>query len=256
MHGSAPTDVDSSSLLQYTGGTYWDEHPNWHLEDSPGKTEDILPGLIAIVDQLVVKELKLADVGAGVGGVLVEVVKRLREARPQVQVDPTAIEVSPRAVEEARRRYPELKVQCKPLEASDGPFTVTMLIDVLEHLENPRAMLQAACGASQYLVVRQPLEENFATFRRNAYKAQRDKWSHIGYFNYHSFIDLALSTGWRPLHIELVAPWELKTNRDQSAPISKRLFVRANRLLASYIYGGFYLNGSFVRANCTTPLSR
>jgi hypothetical protein len=242
---------DSPTIARYTSGAYAAQHPDWHLGDARGKAEDLLPGLLAVVERIAAGTFRLADVGAGVGAVLAEVVKRLREKCPQLPIDATAMEVSPQAADSARRLNPELNVVCKLLEPTDGPFTAIMLVDVLEHLENPWEMLRTAAHASRFLVVRQPLLEGFSMFRHNRYRPEREKWGHIGYFNERSFLDMAEATGWKPLHVELIAPWELKTSQAKRVSPIKRLLIRANRPISSHFMSGFYLNGSFERTDET-----
>ena len=55
----------------YEGGEYAARHSDWHLADAPDKARDLMPGLRAVVKDLGGGRLRIADVGAGVGGVLV-----------------------------------------------------------------------------------------------------------------------------------------------------------------------------------------
>jgi hypothetical protein len=124
---------------------------------------------------------------------------------------------------------------------------MTMLVDVLEHLENPWEMLRTVRTNSRYLVVRQPLEEGFPMFRHKSYARQRERLGHVGFFNWHSFLDMASATGWQPLEAKLLAPWELHCYR-RHRPCLKSLLVRFNRPIMSHFISGFYMIGAFKAA--------
>jgi hypothetical protein len=231
----------------YTEGEYAKRHPDWHLADAPGKAIDIAPAVAAVADAIGCNRLTIADVGAGVGGVLDELMTVLNTERPQLQISPVAFEISLEAATEARRRYPKLDVRQKFLASTDGPFDATMFIDVLEHVENPWALLRTAGAVSRYLIVRQPLLSNCSRFFHDNYKDQREKWGHIGLFNSRSFADMALATGWKPISVRVLGPWEL-TYFPGKKRLLPRLLVRMNRELSSFVIDGFYLIGAYERA--------
>jgi hypothetical protein len=239
MNDAAP----KSSLAQYTDGDYAARHPGWHITDAPHKAQDVLPGLLAISDDCQLKTLRIADVGAGVGGVIVELKKLFESARPGSSLEATAFEVSPDCIERARELFPSLDMRQKLLESSDGPFDVILLADVLEHVENPWELLRTARAAARYLLVRQPLLESFSTFRHNNYGNQFKEWGHIFFFNHRSFLEISRQSGWQPLKIDLLAPWELHPPAQPN--IIKRSLLRMNRLMCSYFMSGFYVVGAF-----------
>ena len=236
---------DATSL--YTEGEYLEQHPDWHLPDAPGKAMDLMTGLLAVVDSRKSNTFKIADIGAGVGGVLVEVVKQLNQIRPSLTVEGVGFEVSAFAVDAGRKLFPNLDLRRKFFEITDGTFDAVLFVDVLEHLENPWDLLRKARATSEYMIVRQPLLESFSTFRHDNYRNQRQEWGHIGYFNYNSFIDMATAAGWKPFKVELLAAWELAGHRSRHVSPLHKLLVRANRRMASYLLSGFYLNGAFQR---------
>jgi SAM-dependent methyltransferase len=233
----------------YTSGDYGLKHQDWHLEDAPSKVDDIMPALLAVVESIQSDTVKIADVGAGTGGVVAEIVNQLAQIDTNLTVDATGFEISPVAIQTGREIFPDLDLREKFFEPSDGPFDVVLFVDVLEHLENPWEMLRIAHDASEYMIVRQPLLDNFSTFRHDNYCDQREHWGHINYFNYRSFIDMAKATGWKPLKVDLLASWELTENKNKGQQVSPlhSLVTGAARLMASYFISGFYLNAAFQR---------
>ena len=234
----------SGAVDLYKYGDYAARHPDWHLADAPTKADDLVSGLSAVLESWKNKQLRIADVGAGVGAVLMEVCDRLRTIQPDIKLDFVAFEISPQAVSKGRSLFPQLDFREKVLEASDGPFETILFVDVLEHVENPWDVLRVAAQVAEYLVVRQPLLENFSTFRHRNYRNQREEWGHIGYFSYYSFLDMAEACGWRPLKIQLLAPWELSGSKVRGSIVGRAL-LRTNRVMASHFLSGFYLNGAF-----------
>jgi hypothetical protein len=220
----------------YISGKYGDQHEGWHIADSPYKAKDILPNLKIAAQNSQTGSLKIAEIGAGVGGVLSECTKQLSSHFPLVKTE---------AVQKGRELFSNLEFRQEFFNGSDSSFDVTMFIDVLEHVENPWELLRNACSCSKYLIVHQPLLESFATFRHQNYCNQREEWGHIGYFNYYSFIDMAVATGWEPLNIRLLPPWELSSARVKKPSILHTALVKWNRVLASQFISGFYLSGIF-----------
>jgi SAM-dependent methyltransferase len=230
----------------YTGASYQEKNPDWHLADAGNKAIDILFAFAPIVAACP-KGVRVADLGAGVGGVLNELLKLWPARFPGVPISATGFEIAPTAVEAGRRLHPGLDLREKLPTSEDGFFDVIMYIDVLEHLENPWEVLRNARQTASHLVVRQPLLENYSTFRTNNYEHQWSSYGHIGFFNYRSFLNMMRLTGWRPKEIRLLAPWEL-VGAPSRPGLLRRLAIKVHRVTTSYLISGFYLNGLFERA--------
>jgi hypothetical protein len=178
----------------------------------------------------------------------------MRTQWPSIRIIPTAFEVSPEAAAMAKANAPGLEVYQKPLDPTDGPYEIVAFVDVLEHVENPWELLRTAQSTSEYLVVRQPLLGNYSRFRHNNYKNQRLEWGHVGYFNHRSFLDMTAACGWQPIHLDLLAPWELAVTQPNRASLAGRLLLKLNRVTASFFVDGFYLNAAFRRADAIGKL--
>lgn len=234
----------------YRSGKYLERHSEWHLGDAPGKALDLQPSLEAVHERVQGAPVKIADVGAGVGGVMHETVKVLATALPSWQVEVCGYEIAEDAVRLGRERFPELDLRNRPISLEEGPFDVLTFVDVLEHLENPWEMLRLAAEVSSYVIVRQPLLGGFSTFRHRNYTYQRNHLGHIAYFTVDSFLDMADATGWRPIEQRIVPPWEL-----HKAKLPKRLLnsliAGVDMRWASYLLSGFYLNAAFAGPRAT-----
>ena len=229
----------------YTTGEYGIQHSDWHLADAPNKVKDISAALKSLIERTRKPNLKIADIGSGVGGVLHETIKLLNHNYPNIEITGIGFEIASTAIETSRKIFPELDIRQKAFDHTDGRFDLVMFIDVLEHLENPWEILRIAKDSSEYMIIRQPLLENFSTFRHQNYQNQREHWGHIAYFNYHSFMDMTQSIGWEPINLDLSAPWELEGKDKGRASSAHKFLVKTNRVMASYFLSGFYLNGLF-----------
>jgi len=243
---TSPTE-QSSANSSYAAGSYWqDEHAEW-LTTKPTKQVDFVDGLIAAVDASGKKSLRVADIGSGTGWTMLEALKLAREARPGVTFTPVCYEIAPDAVAVSREQFPDLDMRQKLFDPAEGPFDIALLIDVLEHLENPWQMLRDVRAGAEYLVIRQPLLTSLSTFRNSTYRSQREDLGHIAFYDVRQFKEMAYACGWEPLKLDLLALWEWPVNKGMRAPWWKKALVNWNRELMSYIMSGFYLNGAFKR---------
>lgn len=241
-------DVVATNADRYSDGTYLETHTGWHAEDSEGKSADILPGILTAIRHCEHSFVRIAEVGAGTGSLLIELSKRLAVAAPNVTVRVTGYDISPQAIAVGRQRFPGLDLRLQAFEPKQGPFDVVILADVLEHLENPWQMLRDVRVASECVVVRQPLIGGFSTFRHDHYRYQREHWGHIGYWDCRSFADLMGSCGWVALNARLTPKWHMPCWEGTRVSPLKRLATRLQPELMSFFTSGFYVLGAFRRA--------
>lgn len=243
------TAISTDATAIYREGQYARLHADWHIRDAPAKAQDLLPAMEALAENLSGKPCLIADVGTGVGGVPVELRKRLANRLPHFSPAFVGYEIAAEAVQTAHTLFPDLEIRNRHLSEDDGRFDAVMFVDVLEHLESGWEMLRLASRISDYLIVRQPLLDNFGLFRGNKYGSQRATLGHISYFNYRSFLDMASATGWMPLQLRLAAPWEIggpcDTGGTRGMRPVKRLLTHLSRENASFLLEGFYLIGIF-----------
>lgn len=236
----------SDSIDRYVGHEYGALHPGWHEEDAASKADDIVPFVERAVRGS--REVRLVDIGCGTGTVVALTKRALeRGGRHTVQavgVDPAPVPLSDDAVLEGVARVVGTDV------GDAERFDVALLIDVLEHLDNPRACLIDLRRVANHVVVRQPLLDSLGTYRHSLYREQRTKWGHINYWNHRSFDDLMLGCGWVPVDTRLVAPWELSSPNVPARPV-QRIVTKLSRTHASIVISGFYTVGLYRPATAT-----
>jgi hypothetical protein len=234
------------AFSQYANGDYREAHPDWHAGDALGKADDLC-GLVAIaVAEHDVRSI--CDIGAGTGDVLRHLAKTLRASSSATPLVFVGYEPSPDAKIMPRADGDSIEMR-QVFFDEDGPdHDLALLVDVLEHVGDPRALLLAVRRRTRCLVVRQPLIESFGMFRNDAYREQRIRLGHINCWNTRSFADLMESAGWTATDSSLVAPWELKAPTSTSSLLG-RAFVKLSRLYASYFMSGFYQVALYVRTD-------
>ncbi len=241
--------LNNSAEQRYVGDDYATRHPDWHLGDAPLKADDLISPTMEMIKAVNKPTVSVADVGGGVGGVMKQLQDRVKVQSPQTSFVPVIYEFASVAVEKGRTIFPEMDFRQKLLDEKDGPHDTIYLVDVLEHLEDPWSLLRICRTVAEYVVVRQPLLENYARFRHNDYASQRMNWGHITMYNARSFDDMMLGCGWKPLSVKLMAPWELSGVPMGRFGWLKKLLVKMSRINSSYFIDGFYMIGVYARTS-------
>jgi 2-polyprenyl-3-methyl-5-hydroxy-6-metoxy-1,4-benzoquinol methylase len=162
----------------YTGGTYLDSNPTWHVEDSEWKAGHI-------ADMLArngISPRSICEVGCGAGEILRQLHDRYDDGTRLV-----GYEISPQAFELARARSTDrLEFRMGDVLADErgGKYDVLMLIDVIEHVEDYFSLLRGVGPLAQHKLLHIPLDLSAQTVAldRPLRDGRRD-FGHIHYFS-------------------------------------------------------------------------
>jgi hypothetical protein len=160
----------------YTSGAYAAKHPNWHVEESPWKANEI----VRLLRRHHLAPRTVCEVGCGAG----EVLKQLQEKMDR-ECFFLGYEISPLAFEMCKTRANErLQFRLADLtKESDGDFDIILILDVLEHLEDYFSFLRALKQKSLYKIFHIPLDISVqAILRPNGLIKRREEHAHIHYF--------------------------------------------------------------------------
>ena len=179
----------------YTTGAYVRENPTWHVEDSVWKAEqimrvlDISPGT---------RPLRICDIGCGVGGV-VAALDDMLTARG-VSAEFVGYDIAPVAIERAKALWHD-RMQCvfecrDVLTVDRLDYDLCLLIDILEHIEDPAAFVRAlhARGITEY-VIHLPLESNWLSVLRGRTDPLSSKVGHLRFYGVNSALTLFEQAG-------------------------------------------------------------
>lgn len=167
---------------RYLTSDYLAHNPTWDREDSPWKAQ-------LVHDTLQAHEIvpvSLCEVGCGAGGVLAA----LRGLYPRCKL--SGYDIAPDATG-FWQQYVKSDIEFRVgdfLEINKQTYEVLLLLDVIEHLENPFGFLERLHGAATYFLLIIPLDLSaLNVLREKPLLNQRRNVGHIHYFTK----DLALS---------------------------------------------------------------
>lgn len=160
----------------YEDGTYLDNNPSWHEQDSPWKASNIRK----IIERNSVKPKTICEVGCGAGEILNQLSSHYNGT-----VDLYGYEVSPQAFEICNKKSkPHLTFKLTDLLQEEGAhFDIVMAIDVFEHVEDFYGFLRKLKDKGEYKIFHIPLDLSAQSVLRGTPIMQRRKAiGHIHYF--------------------------------------------------------------------------
>ncbi len=159
----------------YVSGLYTEKRPTWHKEDSPWKVQQ----MCRVFD---FKEpMKICDIGCGVGGVLIALNDILSEKCSMAGYD-----ISSLAIERAQENAPDniLYECCDILEMEKLDYDLCLLIDILEHLENPvDFLLKLYQKGLREFIINLPIEGHLMGKLRGKTDPKNSPVGHLHFFN-------------------------------------------------------------------------
>jgi SAM-dependent methyltransferase len=175
---------------RYISDDYVNKNPTWDLEDSPWKASLVT----RVLRDKGISPVSICDVGCGAGRVLLE----LRSAYPDAEL--FGFDIAPAA--ERFWREPESAGARLTvgdfLALNNRTYDVLLILDVLEHLGDPRAFLMGIRGAARHYVLHIPLDLSaLSVAREQPLLTVRRKVGHIHYFTKNLALSLIEESGFR-----------------------------------------------------------
>jgi 2-polyprenyl-3-methyl-5-hydroxy-6-metoxy-1,4-benzoquinol methylase len=168
----------------YEDGTYLENNPGWHEEDSPWKAAQIA----RILRRNRIEPRTVCEIGCGAGGILACLAREFGE-----NVEFSGFDISRQAYELCQRRQAtNLRFYHRDLLAApEDPFDVVLCIDVFEHVEDCFGFLRRLRPTGEWKIFHIPLDLSAQTvLRARPILFNRASVGHIHYF----FKDTALAT--------------------------------------------------------------
>lgn len=184
-----------SVTAPYVDGSYVHASPDWHMADSPWKARQIM----RVIDvESLPPSPKFCDVGCGAGGVVAALDRLLQKAG--IEAEFTGYDIAPWAIDRARELWsepPRVEFECADvLDCDTLDFDFCLIMDVLEHLENPREfLLQLQRRGLRRFIIHLPLENDWLSIMRGRTDPRRSPVGHLHFFDTHSAISLFERSG-------------------------------------------------------------
>lgn len=223
---------------RYEDGTYLEENPTWHQEDSPWKAMQISK----ILRRNKINASTICEIGCGAGEILARLAQEYGNS-----VTFTGYEVSPQAFKICvQKEKSNIKFFLKNLlEEDEASFDVVMSIDVFEHIEDYFTFLRKLRGKGVYKVFHIPLDLSVqAVLRSTPIMRSRFSVGHLHYFTKEIALTALRDTGYEVVdHFYTSGSLELP-NRGWKANLlrlPRKWLFAINPDLTARILGGFSL---------------
>jgi len=221
----------------YEDGTYLDNNPSWHEEDSQWKAQHI--NYIMMKNSLCPK--KICEVGCGAG----EILNQLSEL--YVNCEFIGYEISPQAFELCNAKSkPNLTFRLEDILKDDNAhFDIVMAIDVFEHVEDYWGFLRKLREKAEYKIFHIPLDLSVQTvFRSSPILKCRKSVGHIHYFTKEIALETLKDTGYSIIDYFYTASSLELSNFGWKANLLKlprKLIFSLNHDFAVRLLGGYSL---------------
>jgi SAM-dependent methyltransferase len=161
---------------RYQDGEYLDRTSDWHEEDAAWKAVQVH----SLLREAGLAPGRLADMGCGTGGVLVQL-----QAMLPPGTDLTGYEIAEPAFRIARQRgNAHLHfVNGSPPDRDDSPYDLLLALDVFEHVPDYLGFLQDVRGVAKRFVFHIPLDLSVAAMLTDLPMHRRRSVGHLHYFS-------------------------------------------------------------------------
>jgi SAM-dependent methyltransferase len=181
----------NSSWL-YESDEYWRHNPSFFEEDTDWKVSNIKPLIDRYTNIDKKDRITLLDVGGGSGRILREIADYLRACH-NVIVTKYMLDLSPKALETQKRENPDfvktLNEDIRKTSLGAKEIDLTLMIDVLEHVDDPERALEELRRISHFVIFKIPMESNLCyafhdMITRGRSRRTRRQEGHVNQYNY------------------------------------------------------------------------
>lgn len=167
----------------YNDGTYFDNNPSWHEEDSLWKATHVKN----LIQQNSLSPRTICELGCGAGEILNQLSLKLDDG-----LKFTGYDISSQAYDLCKKKSKENLefLLADLLDDNDAYFDIAMAIDVFEHVEDYFGFIRAFKEKAEYKIFHVPLDLSVQTILRSSpIMHVRKAVGHIHYFTKETAIE-------------------------------------------------------------------
>lgn len=222
----------------YTDGTYLTSNPNWHLEESPWKAQQV----IDVIHRNGLQPASICDVGCGAG----EILKILSERLPG-RISYAGYDISPQALALSKSRSTEnisFHLGAQPKEAKS--YDLILGLDVIEHVEDYIGFLRELKTKARYKLIHIPLDLAVQRlFRISTLLDDIETVGHLHFFTKELALAALKRAKYKLIDVSYVAKRiDLRMGRKRARLLTlpRKMLFALNPDLASRVFGGWSLS--------------
>ena len=228
---------------KYINGDYLAHNPTWDIEHSSRKAKDIF----SVVSDEWLRSIfesgsgKVLEIGCGVGGVLYNFSQKLESK--SIAHRAVGCDISPTAVERAKEKFGHaVEFYFARTPKVEEKASLILLIDVVEHVENPKEFFELVKGCSEHFVIRLPLDNSLWNRMLNKLPELKERLGHLRFFNYKTALKFVESNGLEVINYSFTDNFTDINNRPTI--VSKLMYPvrvitsKISRKINSLLWGG------------------
>ena len=197
----------------------------------------------AVRDLAELSPCRLLEVGCGAGGVIGHFSHELE--RNGIKVQACGVDSRRHAIEIARINWPQLEFRCEDFREKGRTADLLLMIDFLDQLTDPAALLESVRHHSRFFLFRIPLDRSVYNVLTGKLAKIREEAGHYHYYTRRSAISLLADTGYRVRAMDFTDNFRDPTNlRSVGAKINflpRAALSAVSRSVSARIMGGHSL---------------
>lgn len=227
----------------YTTQLYPPRHTGWHKGDSQWKAERILEAVpTKLWREISSAPLRLLDAGCGAGGVLGNLMQRLKTKG--IFCQGVGTDISEEALTMARQDWPGIDFQNAASANLPHSFDIGLLMDVVEHVENPWELVRRVKSRCAYVIFHIPLDASWLTECFNLYTHKTKTMGHIHFFTRRQALAFIRNCGMEILSWRLTAAFAEPSayaidGRHRTLWYARKILSFLNPSLCASLLGGY-----------------
>jgi SAM-dependent methyltransferase len=217
-------------------GTYLQNNPSWHVEDSAWKATQILK----MISRNQLNPKSVAEVGCGAGEILNQLLARMPS-----DVSFSGYEIATDALKLARQRTKErLEFTQMDFVSVNERFDLLLVIDVFEHVDDYLGFLRACKSKAGKTIFHIPIDISIKSVLRNDLMKGRNTYGHLHYFTKETALATLVDCGYKIIDTFYTAgliELPVKKFKSKLFVLFLRMISRLNRDVTVKLFGGYSL---------------